>query len=105
MPLLQRAKIKVCHCKQTDADPLVKNDLAITPKRMYELTLQGKPISEQSASYQNDFIEGYRGDNLEFEPPHIYCRHADMISCFNQQIESREQAKVMLDKFGKEDVS
>ena len=81
--------VRVCHCKSTDLDPLVKNDLSITPRRMYELTMQGHPISEQTAAYAGDFIDGYRGDKLSFEPPHIYTRHADIISCWNEQIDSR----------------
>lgn len=78
-------------CKSTDSDPLVKNGLAITPRRLDELASQGIPISESTAASNNDFIDGYSDKTLDFEPPHIYQRHADMISAWNNQIDSRKQ--------------
>lgn len=78
---------RTCICKQTDADPVVRNGLAITPARMLELTYEGMPISEQTANFTSDFIDGYK--KLDFEPPHIYTRHADIISCYEQQLDSR----------------
>lgn len=87
---------RICHCKSDESDPLVKNDLAITPSRMYELTLKGIPITEQTAANAGDFIDGYRGE-IDFEPPHVYTRHADIISSWNMQIEARSNAKNLAD--------
>lgn len=82
------SKIRVCHCKAHVNDPLVKNDLALTPHRMYELVQRGQPITEQTQVFDNDFIEGY--SKLSFEVPHMYQRHADMISAWNTQQDSRK---------------
>lgn len=82
---------RTCSVKATSTDPVVKNDLAITPRRMFELVEQGIPISEQSSAFHGDFIDGYSDDNLDFQPPHIYMRHSDIISNFNTQIEEREK--------------
>ena len=83
------SKIRLCHCHAHGNDPLVKNDLAITPRQMFNMVQQGIPLSDSNAVSEQDFIEGYT--KLDFEPPHIYTRHADIISSWNVQQDSRKQ--------------
>lgn len=88
---------KGVHIKATLNDPVVLNGLALTPRRMDELAKNGIPISEQTSSNAGMMFDGYSENNLSFEPPINYRRHADIIAIHNAQIESRKSFNDYID--------
>lgn len=73
-------------CKRRSYEPVVQNDLAVTPEKMAELTKLGIPVSSQNISlgYENS-----GGDSV----PREFIRGIDINDLWNDVQDSRVKAK------------
>ena len=78
-------------CVHHEGEPVVQNGLAITPKRMYELTMKGIPISEQTAQYQNQYHDGCKNPPNQVEV--IFQRNVDINDVWNAQKDAQQMIK------------
>lgn len=72
-----------------DDEPIVQNGLAVTPRDMLNMTLNGIPISPSNLGLQ--FDEGY--SKLDFEPPLHTQRGVDISDMWEQREDFKGKLK------------
>lgn len=69
-------KPHVSNISRSENDPIVQNDLAITPAQMMELTQKGLAISNQNAQLLREQLAPERG----YDVPMEFRRHVDILA-------------------------
>lgn len=82
-------KFNACVCRRHSDEPVVQNDLAVTPSQMMELTNKGYSITGQNLR----LLEATDPADSDFYIPLEYRRHTDLADLYEHSQEVRTKLK------------